>query len=78
MHVGDSRAYQLRDGAIRQLTEDHSVAEEWVRMGRLTPEEAAVHPRRHQLTRGIGVEDTIAVDVMSIQRGARRSAAALQ
>jgi len=65
-HVGDSRAYQLRDGALRLLTEDHSVAEEWVRMGRLTPEEAAVHPRRHQLTRGIGVEDTIAVDVMSV------------
>ena len=66
-HVGDSRAYQLRDGALRQLTDDHSVAEEWVRMGRLTPEEAAVHPRRHQLTRGIGVEETIAVDVMSIE-----------
>jgi serine/threonine protein phosphatase PrpC len=65
-HVGDSRAYQLRDGALRLLTDDHSVAEEWVRMGRLTPEEAAVHPRRHQLTRGVGVEDTIAVDVMSI------------
>ena len=65
-HVGDSRAYQLRDGALRLLTEDHSVAEEWVRMGRLTPEEAAVHPRRHQLTRGVGVEETIAVDVMSI------------
>ena len=65
-HVGDSRAYQLRDGALRQLTEDHSVAEEWVRMGRLTPEEAAVHPRRHQLTRGIGVEETIAVDVISV------------
>ena len=65
-HVGDSRAYQLRDGALRLLTDDHSVAEEWVRMGRLTPEEAAVHPRRHQLTRGIGVEDSIAVDVMSV------------
>jgi protein phosphatase len=65
-HVGDSRAYQLRDGALRQLTDDHSVAEEWVRMGRLTPEEAAVHPRRHQLTRGIGVEESIAVDVMSV------------
>ena len=65
-HVGDSRAYQLRDGALRQLTDDHSVAEEWVRMGRLTPEEAAVHPRRHQLTRGVGVEEAIAVDVMSV------------
>ncbi|MCU1364105.1 MAG: hypothetical protein JWM55_1933 [Acidimicrobiaceae bacterium] len=66
LHVGDSRAYQLRDGALRQLSDDHSVAEEWVRMGRLTPEEAAVHPRRHQLTRGVGVEDTISIDVSSI------------
>jgi serine/threonine protein phosphatase PrpC len=66
LHVGDSRAYQLRDGALRQLSEDHSVAEEWVRMGRLTPEEAAVHPRRHQLTRGVGVEDTISIDVSSV------------
>ncbi len=65
-HVGDSRAYQLRDGALRQLSEDHSVAEEWVRMGRLTPEEAATHPRRHQLTRGVGVEDSIDIDVMSV------------
>ena len=66
VHVGDSRAYQLRDGALRQLSEDHSVAEEWVRMGRLTPEEALVHPRRHQLTRGVGVEGTISVDVISL------------
>lgn len=66
LHVGDSRAYQLRDGALRQLSDDHSVAEEWVRMGRLTPEEAVVHPRRHQLTRGVGVEDTISIDVSSI------------
>lgn len=65
-HVGDSRIYQLRDGALRQLTEDHSVAEEWVRMGRLTPEEALNHPRRHQLTRGVGVEGSIDIDVMSI------------
>ncbi len=65
-NVGDSRAYQLRDGALRQLSEDHSVAEEWVRMGRLTPEEAMVHPRRHQLTRTLGVEETVEVDVMSV------------
>ncbi|MHB8379315.1 MAG: protein phosphatase 2C domain-containing protein [Acidimicrobiales bacterium] len=70
VHVGDSRAYQIRDGALRQLSEDHSVAEEWVRMGRLTPEEAAVHPRRHQLTRGVGVEDTISIDVASINAAA--------
>src|ERR1017187_8780094 len=66
VHVGDSRAYQLRDGALRQLSEDHSVAEEWVRMGRLTPEEALTHPRRHQLTRAIGVDDNVEIDVMSL------------
>lgn len=65
-HVGDSRAYQLRDGALRQLSDDHSVAEEWVRMGRLTPDEALTHPRRHQLTRGVGVEGSIDIDVMSV------------
>ncbi len=65
-NVGDSRAYQLRDGALRQLSEDHSVAEEWVRMGRLTPEEAATHPRRHQLTRALGVDDALDIDVSSI------------
>ena len=66
LHVGDSRAYQLRDGALRQLSSDHSVAEEWVRMGRLTPEEALTHPRRHQLTRAIGVDDHVEIDVMSL------------
>src|ERR1019366_3467844 len=66
LHGGGSRAYQLRDGALRQLSADHSVAEEWVRMGRLTPEEALTHPRRHQLTRAIGVDDNIEIDVMSL------------
>ncbi len=66
LHVGDSRAYQLRDGALRQLSADHSVAEEWVRMGRLTPEEALTHPRRHQLTRAIGVDDNVEIDVLSL------------
>jgi serine/threonine protein phosphatase PrpC len=65
-NVGDSRAYQLRDGALRQLSEDHSVAEEWVRMGRLTPEEALTHPRRHQLTRAIGIEGELDIDVLTI------------
>jgi PPM family protein phosphatase len=56
-NVGDSRVYQVRDGALRLISEDHSVAEEWVRMGRLTAEEAEVHPRRHQLTRALGIEE---------------------
>jgi protein phosphatase len=65
-NVGDSRAYQLRDGALRQLSVDHSVAEEWVRMGRLTPEEAMMHPQRHQLTRAVGVEAVVEIDVLSL------------
>ncbi len=65
-NVGDSRAYQLRDGALRLLSRDHSVVEEWVRMGRLTAEEAAVHPRRHQLTRVLGVGPVVEVDVDSV------------
>ncbi len=65
-NVGDSRAYQVRDGALRLLSEDHSVAEEWVRMGRLTPEEAKVHPRRHQLTRALGIEEALEIDVVSL------------
>ena len=66
VNVGDSRVYQLRDGALRQLSDDHSVAEEWVRMGRLTPEEAAVHPRRHQLTRVLGMDEIVEIDVVSV------------
>jgi protein phosphatase len=65
-NVGDSRAYQIRDGALRLLSEDHSVAEEWVRMGRLTAEEAKVHPRRHQLTRALGIDETLEIDVISL------------
>lgn len=66
INVGDSRAYQLRDGAMRQITLDHSVAEEWVRQGRLSPEEAAVHPRRHQLTRTLGVDGLSDPDVFPL------------
>lgn len=61
-NIGDSRAYQVRHGAIRQLTHDHSVAEEWVRQGRMTAAEAAIHPRRHQLTRVLGSEEKVEVD----------------
>ena len=56
VNIGDSRLYLVRDGLARQVTDDHSVAEEWVRQGRITKAEAAVHPRRHQLTRVLGME----------------------
>lgn len=54
-NVGDSRAYLLRDGELTQLTEDHSVPQELFRAGQLTEAEAAVDPRRNQLTRVLGV-----------------------
>jgi serine/threonine protein phosphatase PrpC len=61
-HVGDSRAYLLRDGALGQLTSDHTVVGELVRRGRLTPEQAAIHPERSILTRAVGLDPRILVD----------------
>jgi PPM family protein phosphatase len=61
-HVGDSRAYLLRDGRMEQLTEDHTVVEGLVQEGRLTRQEAEIHPQRSILTRALGVDGDIEVD----------------
>ena len=61
-HVGDSRAYLLRDGSLEQLTTDHTVVAELVRRGRLTPAQAAIHPERSILTRAVGLDPRIPVD----------------
>jgi PPM family protein phosphatase len=66
-HVGDSRAYILRDGKLEQLTEDHTVVEGLVQEGRLTREEAEIHPQRSILTRALGVDGEIEVDETSHQ-----------
>jgi len=63
-HVGDSRCYLVRNGQWRQLTADHSRVAEMLRMGLLSPEQAARHPGRSQLTRTIGSEPLVAVDVV--------------
>jgi serine/threonine protein phosphatase PrpC len=63
-HVGDSRLYRLRGGALEQLTEDHSLVGGLVRLGRLTPEEAEVHPQRSVILRAVGVEADVEVDVL--------------
>ena len=60
-HVGDSRAYLFRDGSLEQLTTDHTVVGELVRRGRLTPEQAAIHPERSILTRAVGLDPRIPV-----------------
>ena len=64
-HVGDSRAYLYRAGRLDQLTHDHTVVAEMVRSGMLTEAQAATHPRRHMLSRVIGMED-IVVDAISM------------
>lgn len=65
-NVGDSRAYRLHGSDLVQLTTDHSVAEELVARGELSEEEAAVHPHRHILTRALGVQPEVAVDVWQL------------
>jgi serine/threonine protein phosphatase PrpC len=65
-HVGDSRAYLLRDGTLQQLTEDHTLVQRMVREGRLTEDEAAHHPQRSVLTRALGVEEEVPVDELTL------------
>jgi protein phosphatase len=64
-HVGDSRAYVLRDGELKRLTKDHSLVEELRRQGRLTDEEAEEHPQRSIITRALGPEPSVNVDTMT-------------
>lgn len=61
-HVGDSRAYLWRGGALEALTEDHSVVAELVRSGQLTAAEAAAHPHRNVITRALGAAPSVDVD----------------
>ncbi|MGH2984480.1 MAG: Stp1/IreP family PP2C-type Ser/Thr phosphatase, partial [Solirubrobacterales bacterium] len=64
-HVGDSRAYVLRDGELKRLTKDHSLVEELRRQGRLTEEQAEEHPQRSIITRALGPEPEVNVDTMT-------------
>jgi serine/threonine protein phosphatase PrpC len=61
-HVGDSRLYRFRDDELERLTHDHSLVEEFVRQGKLTPAEAEVHPQRSIITRALGPEPEVQVD----------------
>jgi PPM family protein phosphatase len=66
-HVGDSRAYCLREGELLRLTDDHSLVDELIKQGRLTPEEAEEHPQRSVITRALGPEASVEVDVRSFR-----------
>jgi protein phosphatase len=61
-HVGDSRAYRIRDGAIEQLTEDHSLLNDYKKMKHLTPEEIANFPHKNVIVRALGMKDSVKVD----------------
>src|SRR6202453_1587349 len=66
-NVGDSRAYVLSAGEMTQVTDDHSLAEERMRHGEMTEEEAAVHPQRHILTRALGVASEVEADMWDLR-----------
>jgi protein phosphatase len=66
-HVGDSRAWRIRDGKPEQITDDHSLVAEQVRDGSLTEEEARVHPSRHVLSRVLGFMADVTFDTMTVE-----------
>ena len=67
VHVGDSRVYLLRDGQLRQLTEDHSLVNEMLRAGTITPEEAARSRYRNVITRAIGLYPNVHADTLAVE-----------
>lgn len=73
IHIGDSRAYLLRDGTLTQLTTDHSLVADMVKAGRLTADEAKVHPQRSVITRALGTESEVEADLIreEIENGDR-------
>src|ERR1700730_5351588 len=70
-HVGDSRIYRVRDGKIEQLTEDHSLLNDYIKMKRLTAEEIANFPHKNVIVRALGMKDTVKVDTRLEQPRAR-------
>lgn len=62
-HIGDSRCYRLRDGAMLQITKDHSLLQEQIDAGLLTPEQAALAPNKNLVTRALGVEDAVLLEL---------------
>lgn len=66
-HVGDSRAYLIREGRLEQLTEDHSLVGELMRSGKLSPEEAEAHPQRSVITRALGTDPDVDIDTLRVE-----------
>ena len=66
-HVGDSRIYRLREGLFDQLTEDHSLLNDYIKMKHLTPEEIAAFPHKNVIVRALGMKSTVQVDILTEQ-----------
>ena len=64
-HVGDSRCYRFRNGALDQLTEDHSLLNDYKKIQKMTPEEEANFPHKNIIVRALGMKDTVLVDLAS-------------
>lgn len=63
-HIGDSRVYLIREGKIRQISNDHSLVAELIRQGSITENEARVHPQRNIITRALGTGNDIEIDIV--------------
>lgn len=66
-HVGDSRVYQMRNGTLRQVTEDHSLLNDYIKMKRISPEEVDRFPHKNVIVRALGMKETVAVDIIREQ-----------
>jgi PPM family protein phosphatase len=66
-HVGDSRAYCIRDGAMRQVTEDHSLLNDYLKAKKLTAEEIDAFPHKNVIVRALGMKDTVQVDIQCFE-----------
>ncbi|MFZ2537968.1 MAG: Stp1/IreP family PP2C-type Ser/Thr phosphatase [Oscillospiraceae bacterium] len=68
-HIGDSRVYLLREGKLHQLTRDHSVVQELLEQGKISQDEAKVHPNKNMITRAVGVNLTVDIDYLEVLLG---------
>ena len=66
-HVGDSRVYRFRDGKLAQVTEDHSLLNDYLKARKLTPEEIEAFPHKNVIVRALGMKDTVVVDVSRLE-----------